>query len=80
MARRSMALYCFSLENDPVIRSTECRARPDDGRLHSIAIWTDKQILRVYDSAKRKLGLSDDFAQKVLAFTDRFRRKSPPSP
>jgi hypothetical protein len=79
MARRSMALYYFSLEDDPIVRSTEYRARPDDGRFHAIAIWTDKQILRVYDFAKRKLGLSDDFAQKVLALTDRFRRKSPPS-
>jgi hypothetical protein len=78
MARRSMALYYFSLEDDPVIRSTEYRARPDDGRFHAIAIWTDKQILRVYDLAKRKLGLSDNFAQKVLALTDRVRRKSPP--
>jgi len=78
MARRSMALYYFSLEEDPVIRSTEYRARPDDGGLHAIAIWADKQVLRIYDFAKRKLGLSDDFAQKVLAFGDRLRRKSPP--
>jgi hypothetical protein len=79
MARRSLALYYFSLEDDPLVRSTEYRARPDDGGFHAIVIWTDKQILRSYDFAKRKLGLSDAFAQRVLAFTDRFRRKSPPS-
>jgi 2OG-Fe(II) oxygenase superfamily len=78
MARRSMALYYFSLEDDPVIRSTEYRARPDDGGLHAVSIWTDKQMLRVYDWAKRHLGLSDELAQKVLATTDRLRRKSPP--
>ena len=78
MARRSMALYYFSLEDDPVVRSTEYRSRPGDG-LHAVTIWADKQVLRAYDWAKRRLGLSDDFAQKVLARTDRFRRKGPPA-
>ncbi|MGA2837611.1 MAG: 2OG-Fe(II) oxygenase [Acidimicrobiales bacterium] len=78
MTRRSMALYYFSVEDDPVVRSTEYRARPDDGGLHSVVIWADKQVLRSYDWAKRHLGLSDEFAQKVLAVTDRFRKKSPP--
>ena len=78
MARRSLALYYFSLEDDPVVRSTEYRSRPGDG-LHAVTIWVDKQILRTYDWTKRRLGLSDDFAQKVLAYTDRFRRKGPPT-
>jgi Rps23 Pro-64 3,4-dihydroxylase Tpa1-like proline 4-hydroxylase len=78
MARRSMALYYFSLEDDPVVRSTEYRARPDDGGLQALAIWADKLLLRAYDWAKRHLGLSDDLAQKLLAGTDRFRRKHPP--
>ncbi len=79
MARRSLALYYFSLEDDPMVRSTEYRARPDDGGLHSAAIWADKQALRGYDWAKRRLGLSDEFARKVLAVTDRVRRKNPPT-
>ncbi len=77
--RRSMALYYFSVEDDPTVRSTEYRARPDDGGLHSAVIWADKQALRSYDWAKRHLGLSDEFAQKVLTVTDRFRKKSPPT-
>jgi hypothetical protein len=77
MARRSMALYYFSLEDDPVVRSTEYRSRPGDG-LHAVTIWADTQVLRIYDWLKRRLGLSDEFAQKVLGFSDRFRRKRPP--
>jgi Rps23 Pro-64 3,4-dihydroxylase Tpa1-like proline 4-hydroxylase len=74
MARRSLALYYFSVEQDPMVRSTEYRARPGDG-LHSVTIWADKQVLRGYDWAKRHLGLSDDIAHKALAFRDRLRRK-----
>ena len=74
-----MALYYFSVEDDPLIRSTEYRSRPDDSPLRSVAIWADKLALRSYDWAKRHLGLSDDFAQKVLAVTDRVRRKGPPT-
>ena len=78
MARRSLALYYFSLEDAPVVRSTEYRPRPDDGGLHAVAIWADKVALRAYDWAKRHLGLTDDFAQRMLAATDRLRRKNPP--
>lgn len=77
VARRSLALYYFSLEDDPLVRSTEYKPRPGDG-LHSVTIWADTQLLRVYDWIKRRLGLSDEFAQKILGFTDRFRRKGPP--
>ena len=78
MARRSLALYYFSLEDAPLVRSTEYRARPDDGSLHTAAIWADKQMLRTYDWAKRHLGLSDEFAHKLLAMGDRIRHKNPP--
>ncbi len=78
--RRSMALYYFSREADPVARSTEYRARPSDSTGRRAAIWADKHLLRSYDWTKRRLGLSDDAAQKLLAYTDRFRRNKPPSP
>ncbi len=45
VARRSLALYYFTLEEDPVVRSTEYRARPGDG-FHSVMIYADKQLLR----------------------------------
>jgi len=74
VARRSMALYYFSVEDDPRVRSTEYRARPGDGA-HSIGIYADTQMLRAYDWAKRHLGLSDQTASKMLGFRDRLRRK-----
>jgi len=74
VARRSLALYYFSVEEDPHVRSTEYRARPGDG-MHSLLIFADKHLLRSYDWAKRRLGISDQTAGKILGFRDRFRRK-----
>ena len=78
IARRSMALYYFSAEIDPVVRSTEYRARPGDGA-HAILILADKHMLRAYDWVKRRLGLSDQAASKLLRYRDRLGRKSPES-
>jgi len=75
MTRRSLALYYFSVEQDPLARSTEYRSRPGDGA-RSILIYADKQILRAYDWTKRRLGISDQMASKVLGLRDRVRRKS----
>jgi len=77
MTRRSLALYYFTIEDKPLVRSTEYRGRPGDG-LHAVTIYADKQMLRAFDWAKRHLGISDAFAQKVLGMTDRIRRKGPP--
>ncbi len=71
--RRSLALYYFTVEKDPVVRSTEYRARPGDGA-RSILIYADTRMLRAYDWAKRHLGVSDQTGSKILAFRDRFRR------
>jgi len=74
VARRSLALYYYSVEKDPLVRSTEYRARPGDGA-HSILIYADKQMLRGYDWAKRHLGLSDQTGSKILSFRDRLLGK-----
>jgi Rps23 Pro-64 3,4-dihydroxylase Tpa1-like proline 4-hydroxylase len=76
VARRSLALYYFSAEVDPVVRSTEYRARPGDGA-HAILILADKHMLRAYDRMKRHLGISDQLASKLLGYRDRMRRRSP---
>ncbi len=74
VSRRSLALYYFSIEDDPLVRSTEYRARPGDGA-HSIMIYVDTQMIRIYDWAKRNLGLSDQAASKILGYRDRLRRR-----
>lgn len=73
-ARQSLALYYFSVESDPLVRSTEYRSRPGDGA-HALLIFADKHLLRGYDWAKRHLGFSDQLASRVLGFRDRLRRK-----
>jgi hypothetical protein len=70
-SRKSLALYYFTVESDPMVRSTEYRARPGEG-LRGILIYIDKQALRMYDRAKRRLGISDARMDKFLR---RFRSK-----
>ncbi len=71
-ARRSLALYYFTVEDSPVVRSTEYRPRPGEGA-RAIPIWIDKQVLRVYDRTKRRLHLSDEVGSKILRIADRIR-------
>ena len=78
MARRSLALYYFSLDEHAVVQSTEYRARPGDGA-HAFAIWADKHLLRMFDWSKRHLGVTDEQARKVLDLIDRLKGSSKPS-
>ncbi|CAM3493540.1 2OG-Fe(II) oxygenase [Nocardioides zeicaulis] len=73
VARRSMALYYFTEEVNPERRSTNYQARPEDGAVAKAAVWADRTALALYDRAKRRLGLSDDFAQRVMSKADRLR-------
>jgi hypothetical protein len=75
VARRSMALYYFTEESSPLRRSTNYQARPDDGMRAKAAVWADRTALALYDRAKRRLGVSDDLAQNVLAKVDRLRSR-----
>jgi hypothetical protein len=74
VARRSMALYYFTEEERAVRRSTDYRARPQDG-VKRVAIWADKNVVDLYDRAKRRLRLDDDTAQRILARIDGVRRR-----
>lgn len=74
VARRSMALYYFTVEDEVVRRSTNYRARPEDG-WRRFAIGADRIALDVYDRAKRRLGISDDKAQAVLGRLYRLRSR-----
>jgi hypothetical protein len=75
VARRSMALYYFTEESAPVRRATNYQARPQDG-LRRFTIAADRITLDAYDRIKRRLGLSDAFAHRVLERFDRLRRRS----
>ncbi len=72
VARQSLALYYFTAEDHPVVRSTDYRARPGDGA-RSVVIYLDKHALRTYDWAKRHLGLSDRAASKLFGPVERVR-------
>jgi hypothetical protein len=63
--RKSIALYYFTREVNPLVRSTEYKARPNDWA-KSPFILADKWILRLYDAFKRKTGISDRFASNIL--------------
>ena len=75
VARRSMALYYFTEEQNAVRRSTNYQARPDESRARKAAIWADRSALDLYDRTKRRLGISDERVQKILARLDRLRRR-----
>lgn len=75
MARRSLAMYYFTEESAPVRKSTNYQARPEEGRAKKAAIAADRAVLDVYDRLKRKLGISDELAHKVLHSVDKLRRK-----
>ena len=75
VARRSMALYYFTEEEETVRRATNYQARPDESRARRAAIAADRTALDVYDRVKRRLGISDEWVNKVLARVDRLRRR-----
>ena len=74
-SRKSVALYYFTQAPQGLnVRSTNYRARPQDGAKR---IWMalDMAVLHAYDRVKRLTGLDDQFASKVLATVDRFKRR-----
>jgi hypothetical protein len=76
VARRSMALYYFTVEDNPVRKSTNYQARPDESGVKKAAIWADRHVIDVYDRVKRRFGISDERVQKVLTRLDKLRRRS----
>ena len=76
MARRSLAMYYFTEEAAPVRKSTNYQARPEESRGRKAAIAADRIVLDVYDRAKRRLGISDEAAHKVLGGLSKLRRRS----
>ena len=73
VTRKSLALYYFTQEAAPMVRSTEYRARPGEG-VRGLGIYLDKMALRAYDRTKRALGLDDRFASRLLKLLSGRRR------
>ena len=72
VSRKSLALYYYTVEHQALTaRSTNYRARPGDSKARAALIWLDKQAVHLYSRLKQKLGLTDDFASRVLAATSR---------
>jgi hypothetical protein len=74
VARKSLALYYFTVEAAPVVRATHYRPRPGEG-LRAVAITLDNLALRAYGAAKRRLGLSDRSVGRLLRRLDRVRHR-----
>lgn len=75
ISRKSVALYYYTATSTGTPRSTNYRARPQDAAGKAALIWIDKQLLALYSRIKSKLGLSDQFASRVLAFLSRSKEK-----
>jgi hypothetical protein len=73
-ARRSLALYYFEEQDNPLTQSTDYRARPTD-KARRVAIYLDKQVVHAYDVIKRRFGLPDDMADRTLRVLDRRGRR-----
>ncbi len=72
-SRKSIALYYYTVEEDPEFRpkSTDYRARPGDGLVKSSLIWLDKTAVDIYSRGKSRFGFSDDLASQVLKLFSR---------
>ncbi len=75
VARKSLALYYFTHDELAVRRATNYQARPHESRLRRLAISADRAALDVYDRLKRRLGITDERANRVLARLHRVRRR-----
>ncbi len=73
--RKSLALYYFTAEPDRApARSTDYRPRPGDGA-RGLLIRADAMALRAYNHVKRRLGLDDRLASRVLGALGGRRRR-----
>ena len=75
-ARRSLALYYFTIEDHVAAHATNYRARPGDGARGRFVIWLDKKALAAYDLLKRPLRLSDGAVSRALGALSRRGRRS----
>jgi hypothetical protein len=70
-ARKSLALYYYTLESRVHAQSTYYRARPGEPVARRALVAIDRTVLQMYTAAKERFGLSDKFVSRLLR---RFRR------
>ncbi len=67
-SRKSLAFYYYTVEegSPSAVRSTNYRARPQDGVAKAALIWLDKWAVDLYSRAKTRFGFSDEMASRIL--------------
>ena len=73
-SRKSVTLYYYTISDTAVAHATAWKSRPDDTKGKAAMIWADRQVTTAYSKIKSRLGLSDDFVSRVLAF---FSKRKP---
>lgn len=68
MTRKSLALYYFTEEENPLTVATNYYARPGESRLKHLLVRLDVYALRMYNWLKGKLGINDDTVSRLLRF------------
>ncbi len=65
--RRSIALYYYTVEENPYRRATYYQARPGDGS-NKLLVKVDNALLSAYTALKGKLGANDKLVSRMLRF------------
>ncbi len=68
-SRKSLQLYYYTVDEsaDAVPVATTYYARPEDSRLKRFLVRLDNRALSFYDTAKRRLGISDTLVSRIMA-------------
>jgi hypothetical protein len=75
VVRKSMALYYFTDDGAPLVKSTNFRPQAGDKFVTRTAIALDRGVLAVYDKVKRRLKLDDATVSRILGRIGDRRRK-----
>jgi Rps23 Pro-64 3,4-dihydroxylase Tpa1-like proline 4-hydroxylase len=72
--RRSIALYYYTIEENPFKRSTHYVVRPEE-KNKSFMVKLDNMMIAVYTSVKGTLGANDKVVSKILNFFSGRKRR-----
>ncbi len=69
-SRKSLQLYYYTIDDAPdaVPVATTYYARPKDSLVKRMLVRADNRALSLYDTLKRRLGISDAFVSRVMAW------------